>query len=887
MNKTFMGALVGAVAIALPSAAFAQGTDDCVAPTPLSGTGAFVYDTTASTPSAVDLGGAPCEATMNEDVFFIWTATAAGTHVFGTCDATYDTQLQMGLGTDCAAICVANNDDACGLRSAIEIPGILAGDQYVIQVGAFTAGVVGAATLTIDIIGAPPANDTCATPDPISGLGSFPYSRLGATSSGFAGGDPVTCGTAQGTLPPHRDVFFAWTALAAGNYVFDNCGANNDVEINAHFGGDCTATCVANSAGAVCASNGEEQVTLTGVNAGDVYLIQVGDFGDTEIFNASGSLNVSVPPPPPANDTCATPTVIGGIGSFPYDRTPAFSSGFDGGDGVTTCLGAVNDGAGNRDIFFAWTPAASGNYTIDVSTEGNDTEVNIHLGADCTATCLVESDPSTFTFAGAVSGTTYLLQIGNWSATSVAAGPGTLDITLLPPGPANDTCATPVAVGLGTTAFDNTTAIDSGVGPCGAVIGNDMFYTFTVVTPDNYTFDTCGSSYDTEISVSLGADCSAICIASNDDGGPCTPQSTVDVAGALAGDTYLIRVGGWNPGVSGAGGLLNITVTPPPPPPPANDDCSTPTAISGFGSFFFDTTSATTSGFNGGEIASNGIHPCFPHDSQTGLEQEISNDVFFVWTAPCSGDFLIDTEGSATVTDTKINVHLGSDCTALCYQGDDDDGTGLLSSLMITGAVAGQDFLIQAGTYQATSTQGASQINITDLGNCPSSSITVVCDPASPHYLGNYAKMGTSSFGSGIGSDLHLEVIDGPAGEFGFILVSVNSTANLAIFNGVLCLGTPQGRYNPTIATNQSNPSFNSIGQFDGAGVLQSLFGNATSSGGSGYDVPLALPYSPAGQMIMSGDQWSFQCWYRDQIAPLPNPGSSANFSNAIDVVFP
>ncbi len=160
----------------------------------------------------------------------------------------------------------------------------------------------------------------------------------------------------------------------------------------------------------------------------------------------------------------------------------------------------------------------------------------------------------------------------------------------------------------------------------------------------------------------------------------------------------------------------------------------------------------------------------------------------------------------------------------------------------------------------------------------------ILCDPANDHYLGGYAKLDTSSFGSGIGSDLHLNVTDGPSGEFGFILVSAGGSSSAPVFGGVLCLDTPQGRYNPQVSTNQGLPQLNSLGQFDGSGVLQNLFGNATSSGGAGFDVPTELPFSPAGQVIGSGDVYYFQAWFRDQIAM---PGDSANFSNMIEVTFP
>ena len=167
-----------------------------------------------------------------------------------------------------------------------------------------------------------------------------------------------------------------------------------------------------------------------------------------------------------------------------------------------------------------------------------------------------------------------------------------------------------------------------------------------------------------------------------------------------------------------------------------------------------------------------------------------------------------------------------------------------------------------------------------DGGGSP---ITILCDPASNHFQGDYVKLDGSSFGSGNGSDLNISAVDGPIDGFGFVLVSPDGSANLAIFNGVLCLGSPQGRYNPQIATNQGLPQLNSIGQFDASGILQNLFGNATSTGGAGFDVPTELPFSPAGQTIGSGDTLYFQVWYRDQ---LVTPGDTANFSNMIEVQF-
>ena len=185
------------------------------------------------------------------------------------------------------------------------------------------------------------------------------------------------------------------------------------------------------------------------------------------------------------------------------------------------------------------------------------------------------------------------------------------------------------------------------------------------------------------------------------------------------------------------------------------------------------------------------------------------------------------------------------------------------------------------GSWILKRIQTTGDVDVAVLIEVDLTNTSITCDPANDHFLGNYCKLDTSAFGSGVGSDLHIEATDGPAGEFGFLLVSSSATNSTAVFNGVLCLDNPTGRYNLQVATNQGLPQLNSLGQFDGAGVLQNISG--TSVSGSGFDVPLELPFSPAVMPIMPGDTWSFQLWYRDQIAM---PGDSANFSNVLTAQF-
>jgi hypothetical protein len=173
------------------------------------------------------------------------------------------------------------------------------------------------------------------------------------------------------------------------------------------------------------------------------------------------------------------------------------------------------------------------------------------------------------------------------------------------------------------------------------------------------------------------------------------------------------------------------------------------------------------------------------------------------------------------------------------------------------------------------------QCYLNNLDPAPPTGITIQCDPASNHVMGNYAKLNTSSLGAGTPSGLHLAATDGPAGQFGFFLVSSDGSQNLPVFNGILCLGAPSGRYESNIASNQGLPQLNSIGQFDAMGVLQNLVGS--SAAGDGFDVPSELPFTPSGQLIVPGSTWYFQLWFRDVAGGSP----SANFSNTLEVAFP
>ncbi len=160
------------------------------------------------------------------------------------------------------------------------------------------------------------------------------------------------------------------------------------------------------------------------------------------------------------------------------------------------------------------------------------------------------------------------------------------------------------------------------------------------------------------------------------------------------------------------------------------------------------------------------------------------------------------------------------------------------------------------------------------------------CDPANNNSTGSPAVL-SGSFGSGVGSDLHLSVSGGPLplGDgtrmLGYFLVgNMDATPGITLSDGQFCLvgapGASFGRYNVSGTTR------NSIGLFDAAGDLENFVGTGGVSG-YGFDVPSAIEiagFPPT--TIMAGDTYHFQAWYRDTLAGAGH----SNFSNGLSVTF-
>jgi len=261
-------------------------------------------------------------------------------------------------------------------------------------------------------------------------------------------------------------------------------------------------------------------------------------------------------------------------------------------------------------------------------------------------------------------------------------------------GPANDDCADAIPLAEGVpTAFTNQGATTDGPDEPNLC----DFYGYTQIDADvwfsylndcgwgsDVTVSLCGSSFDTKVAI-YDTYCPPStypqAIACNDDS--CGTQSEVTFY-AHPGDTYLIRVGGYQ----GARGNGIITVTQN----LLNDDCAN--AIETYAGVIwpFCTMSATTDG------------PAEPSCNFPGGDTQIHKDIWFRYTAICDGWITADL--CTSDFDTKIAVYEESCPPSGTLVACNDDSCGYQSRLAFWTST-GTSYLLRIGGYNGDSGHGA------------------------------------------------------------------------------------------------------------------------------------------------------------------------------------
>jgi len=230
--------------------------------------------------------------------------------------------------------------------------------------------------------------------------------------------------------------------------------------------------------------------------------------------------------------------------------------------------------------------------------------------------------------------------------------------------PGNDDCTNAKAVGDVTDLpFDTTEAtID---GPGHYVNSPNVWYCYTAPYNGCATVSLDGSSFDTKIAVYRGCGCYPAAnklITSNDDFHGQQSQATFAV---IAGQQYLVEVGGFNASVKGEG-VITISCDSQ-ANAPSNDDCINADSVGNVTEMLFDTRCAT---FDGSGHCTTGPN------------------LWYLYRASGTRDITIRLEGIDSF-DTKLGVYLGSNCyprsndMVAC---NDDFGNSLDSQVTFTAA---------------------------------------------------------------------------------------------------------------------------------------------------------------------------------------------------------
>jgi hypothetical protein len=273
-------------------------------------------------------------------------------------------------------------------------------------------------------------------------------------------------------------------------------------------------------------------------------------------------------------------------------------------------------------------------------------------------------------------------------------------IMVLPAAPGNDSCDGATPVQAGNHEGCTTIASPSYISPCGtSSASNDVWYSWTPRCSGNVIVDTIGSDYDTVLSVH--SDCpepgNMHSIECNDDAGGIFNPASLVTFDYVAGTTYYIRVSGYN-GHSGNYVLrINDYIGAP-----ANNACANATSVTN-GTYEFPTCKATTDG------------PAETNCYAKPYAQVLSNDVWFRYSAACSGNVTIDMCGSTY--DTMVSVYLGVGCPAnpgtaiACNDDSFDSCDNDLASRVTFPTIQGFQYTIRVGGF-ASNPVGDAVMNI-------------------------------------------------------------------------------------------------------------------------------------------------------------------------------
>lgn len=541
----------------------------------------------------------------------------------------------------------------------------------------------------------PPPNDACATPTPIF-AGATAFSTATATTDG-----PANC---LGQI--YNDTWYSYVATGTGTLTVSTCSAATfDTKLAIYSGLGCPPGVPIGCNDDFGGCTGFTSIATAPVTIGGSYLIRVGAFGSTS--TGSGTLTITPPVGPPANDECAGATTVACGSSTVFSNSAATTAGSD--PAFSCRFGAPGQGFGT--VWFKFV-ATGTNATADTNGSlTSDTMIAVYSGTCGSLTEIGCDDDSgtgllsSVTVGGLTVGTTYYIQVAGYGAGNV--GTNTLNLACFGT-PAGDDCDDPIVASCDSAVDVDLTLMttDAGdpayscrFGAPGQGVGTAWISFVATNTSVRVDTNDSVSASDTMLALYSGSCGSLVELCCDDDTG-LGLLSEFCCEGLTVGNTYLIQVSSYD---AFSLGEATVTIECPCPAPPANDECENAIAIAGPlpTSITFDTSLATD------DI---GI-PC-------NLFSGPFNNVWYSLTGTGNTITATSCNGGTTHPDTKIAVYCGECLEPICVTGNDDScggGGPIFASTVSWCSQAGSEYLITVGGF-ASGQMGVVQLDISDNG---------------------------------------------------------------------------------------------------------------------------------------------------------------------------
>ncbi len=388
--------------------------DDCASAAEIGDVVDFAFSTEAASLDGAGYSGGP-------NIWYCYTATCDGQATVSLCNSSYDTKVAAYDGCTCDPLgtMLASNDDYCSLQSEIKFP-VVAGNQYLIEVGGYGSSSAGDGILNIEcgVVTEQPG-DNCANPIKVD-IPTLPFEDLGQTTCdrGNSYEDPNDA-ICMGYYTNGEDIFYEITVLSAVTVNF-----HLDPQGTSYAGMGLFSSCPPTLDNCIAfktsSSSLEKSMTCVSLDPG-VYYLMIDTWASPQCIPTFDLRIVDTTCTALENDNCADAKEIGEVVDFPF-ATDAAS--FDGPGG---CMTSPN-------IWYIYTPSMSGNATISLCGSSYDTKLAVYegtceslvsLGCNDDA-CGVQSEleiPVTV-------GNSYYIEIGGYSSN---VGSGLLNISITQP----------------------------------------------------------------------------------------------------------------------------------------------------------------------------------------------------------------------------------------------------------------------------------------------------------------------------------------------------------------------------------------------------------------------------------------------------------------------